>query len=230
MSLKVIGSGLGRTGTFTLKLALEHLGFGKCYHMTELFQYPEGVKYFRQAENCEVVNWDLLFEGYNSVVDYPGARYFKQISDFYPDAKIIHTYRDPDEWYESAVRTIFMARNLDLKQFVKFAIRYPFSREVQKRFHVFLYSRKLMALEFGNDFSDRKSIIKKFEQHTENVINNIKSDRLLIFNFSEGWNPLCKFLNVPVPNEKFPVSNNHEEFMRKIDIIGKGKFLTEQKL
>lgn len=230
MPVKTAGTGLGRTGTYSLKLALEHLGFGKCYHMTELFQYPEGVRYFRQAERGDKVNWEKVFYRYNSTVDYPGARYFEQITDHYPEAKVIHTYRNPDEWYESALRTILAARNLKLKQFIKFAFLFPFSVNVQKRLKAFLYSRRLIELEFGTDYTDKKKIIRKYEQHTENVIKKINPSRLLLYKVSDGWEPLCRFLGVPVPSEKFPFTNTHDEFMNKIDIIGKGKFLSERKL
>lgn len=230
MSLKIIGSGLGRTGTYSLKLALEHLGFGKCYHMTELFQNPEGVTHFRQAEKGITVDWDKLFTDYNSAVDYPVARYFKQISDYYKEAKVIHTYRDPAQWYESARQTIFMANNLPLKRFLKFTMHFPFRKEIRKRFPVFMYNRNLMELEFGKNLRDIKHVINKFERHTDNVIKHISSQRLLIFNASEGWEPLCRFLNVPVPAENFPFRNTKEEFLNKVEIIGTGKFLPEIEL
>ncbi len=230
MPLKIIGSGLGRTGTFSLKLALEHLGFGKCYHMTELFQNPERVSHFQQAEEGKKVKWDEVFDGYNSAVDYPAARFYRQLSDHYPEARIIHTYRDPEEWYESAVHTIFMARNLDIRRILKFALRYPVSRVVQKRFHVFRYNRKLMNLEFGKDLSDRGKVLKAFEKHTENVIKRIDPARLLVFNVSEGWGPLCRFLKLPVPSESFPNSNSRDEFLKRIDIVGKGDFIPLQKI
>ena len=230
MPIKIAGTGLGRTGTYSLKLALEHLGFGKCYHMTELFQYPEGVRHFRLAERGDKINWENIFSEYNSTVDYPGARYFEQITKHYPEAKVIHTYRNSDEWYESAVRTILAARNLKFGQYVKFAALFPFSSNIQKRLNAFLFSRKLIALEFGKDYSDKKKITGKYEKHTENVIKKINPNRLLIYNVSEGWEPLCRFLNVPVPEKEFPVTNTQEEFYRKIEIIGKGKFLPEIKL
>lgn len=230
MPIKIAGTGLGRTGTYSLKLALEHLGFGKCYHMTELFQYPEGVSHFRQAERGDQINWENIFSNYNSTVDYQGARYFEQITDHYPDAKVIHTYRNPDEWFESAVKTILAARNLNFRQYVKFASLFPFYPNIRKRLNAFLYSRKLIALEFGKDYSDKKKIIRKYEQHTENVIKKINPDRLLIYNVSEGWKPLCRFLNVPVPKNDFPYTNTQDEFFKKIEIIGRGKFLPEMKL
>ncbi|MBK8983269.1 MAG: sulfotransferase [Ignavibacteria bacterium] len=230
MSLKIIGTGLGRTGTYSLKLALEHLGFGKCFHMTELFQHPEKVKYFIQAEKGEQVKWDELFNGYRSAVDYPAARYFRQLYEYYPDAKFIHTLRDPDEWYESALHTIFMARNPDLRKFTQFALRFPFSTVVRKRFKVFMYNRKLMDLEFGKDLKNKNKVISSFKKHTENVLKHIPAERLLMFNAAEGWKPLCEFLNVSIPDVKFPYSNNRQEFLNRVDIIGKGKNLPEQNL
>src|ERR1017187_9395420 len=100
MPLKVIGTGQGRTGTMSLKLALEELGFGKCYHMYVLIEeHPEDIVYFEKAEKGEQVNWLELFEGYNSAVDFPVIRYYKQIMEKYPDAKLIHTTRDAESWY-----------------------------------------------------------------------------------------------------------------------------------
>lgn len=230
MSIEILGTGLGRTGTFTLKLALEHLGFGRCYHMSELFQKPEGLYFFNKAEKGEMVKWNKLFEGYKSAVDYPVARYFRQLSEYYSDAKIIHTLRDPHEWYESAYKTIFMANNLPVKRILKFASLYMFSKEIRRRLPVLIYNRKLMKLEFGTNLKDKKKIIAKFESHTENVIKKIPSKRLLLFNPSDGWKPLCNFLGAKIPEANFPFSNTFEEFLQKVDIIGTGKFLPEQKL
>lgn len=230
MPLKIIGTGLGRTGTFSLKLALEHLGFGSCYHMTELFQKPEGVNNFINAEKGNAVNWENLFSDYLSAVDYPVARYYKSITGFYNEAKVIHTYREPDEWYESARRTIFMSENMPLKKYVKFGLRFPFSKEVRKRLPVFRYNQKLIRYEFGKNLSDKKHITDIFKRHTDNVIRHINPKRLLVYNVSQGWEPLCKFLNLPVPEIKFPYKNTYDEFMSKVDIIGTGRFLYNEVL
>ena len=138
MSLKVIGTGLGRTGTYSLKLAIEQLGVGKCYHMVELFQQPERLKYFKKAEKGEEVNWNELFNGYKAAVDYPVARYYKQITEFYPEAKVIHTLRDPEEWYESASATIFWASNPYSLRILKMAVHLPFSSEARRRIPVLM--------------------------------------------------------------------------------------------
>ena len=225
MSLKVIGTGLGRTGTHSLKLAIEQLGIGKCYHMVELFQQPERLKYFKKAEKCEIVNWDELFDGYHAAVDYPVARYYKQISDFYPEAKVIHTLRDPEEWYESASATIFWASKPYSLKILKLAVHLPFSSEARRRIPVLLYNRKLSDWEFGKDLNDKTTVVKRYNDHYKEVVRIIPKERLLLFDPKEGWEPLCRFLNVQVPSEPYPRSNTRKEFLNRVEIIGSGKFL-----
>lgn len=225
MSLKVIGTGLGRTGTHSLKLAIEQLGVGKCYHMVELFQQPERLKYFKKAERGEKVNWNELFDGYKAAVDYPAARYYKQITEFYPEAKVIHTLRDPEEWYESASATIFWASKPYSLRILKLAVHLPFSSEARRRIPVLLYNRKLSELEFGRYLRDKEKVLEKYKKHHEEVLRTISSERLLMFDPKNGWEPLCKFLDVPVPSQPYPRSNTREEFLKRVEIIGSGKFL-----
>lgn len=229
MPLKIIGTGLGRTGTYSLKVALEHLGFGKTYHMTELFQYPEGIKYFNEAEKGKDVNWEELFKNYSSAVDYPVVRYFRQITEYYPDAKVIHTVRDPEEWYQSAKNTILKSGNLTLSKFIKFGFYFFVSENVRRRLPALLYSKKLMKLEF-EDIKNKQKAIKRYEQHSENVIRYVSSSRILMYNITDGWEPLCRFLNVPVPAENFPRTNGMDDFKKKVDIIGTGRYLPKVKL
>lgn len=225
MSLKVIGTGLGRTGTYSLKLAIEQLGVGKCYHMVELFQQPERLKYFKKAEKGEEVNWNELFNGYKAAVDYPVARYYKQITEFYPEAKVIHTLRDPEEWYESASATIFWASNPYSLRILKMAVHLPFSSEARRRIPVLIYNRKLSELEFGKDLKNKEKVIKRYNKHYEEVIKTIPDDRLLLFDPKSGWEPLCRFLKLPVPLIPYPKSNTRKEFLDRVNIIGKGRFI-----
>src|SRR4249920_487544 len=136
MALQVIGTGQGRTGTTSLKNALEHLGFGKCYHMVELLTHPEQVIYFEKAEAGEKVNWDELFEGYHSACDFPIIRYYKQILEHYPDARVIHTMRDPDAWFKSISDTIFWVVKPSIGRMLKMMIRLPFSSALRRRLRV----------------------------------------------------------------------------------------------
>src|SRR5438874_1357902 len=100
MALKVIGSGLGRTGTMSLKLALEQLGFGPCHHMVEMFKRPQSAALWIAAAEGKP-DWDAIFEGYASMTDYPGVRYWRELIALFPDARVVHTIRDPDAWFES---------------------------------------------------------------------------------------------------------------------------------
>jgi hypothetical protein len=156
MSLQVIGSGVGRTGTHSLKLALEQLGFGKCYHMEELLREPNRLVYFKQAEKGETVEWNKLFDGYMSAVDYPAARYYKQIIAAYPNAKIIHTTRDAESWYSSAMETIFWATKPSFGRMITMMIRMPFSPAIRSRFPVLKYDGELIDNIFGKNLKDNR--------------------------------------------------------------------------
>ena len=112
MPLKVIGAGLGRTGTLSLKMALEELGFVKCYHMIEVIGHPDHISVWDAAARGEKVDWEKLFEGYQATVDWPGCELFEEYTRLWPDAKVVLTVRDPERWHHSALRTIYGARNM----------------------------------------------------------------------------------------------------------------------
>lgn len=219
MSLKVIGSGLGRTGTHSLKLALEQLGFGKCYHMAELFEHPEGLVHFKKAERDEDPDWDTLFQDYQSAVDYPVARYYKRLMQKYPDAKIIHTIREPESWYQSASQTIIWASKPSLGRILKLMIKLPFSPMLRKQMPILKFNGKLIDLEFGKDYKNKEEVIRRYNLHNENVLRTVPKEKLLVFNAKEGWEPLCDFLGVPVPDVPFPESNKRDEFINRIKNI-----------
>jgi hypothetical protein len=95
MTLKVIGAGFGRTGTSSLKQALEDLGFGPCHHMTEVIAHPQQVPVWEAAMNGEPVEWEDVFHAYQSAVDWPSAAFYEPLMERYPDARVILTVRDP---------------------------------------------------------------------------------------------------------------------------------------
>ena len=223
MSLQVIGSGVGRTGTHSLKLALEQLGFGKCYHMEELLREPDRLVYFKQAEKGEAVDWDALFDGYNSAVDYPVARYYKQIIPAYPNAKIIHTIRDADSWYNSAMETIFWASKPSFARIFKMMIRMPFSSAIRERFPVLKYNGEMVDSIFGNNLKDKQEVIKRYNAINHETLNFLPKDRSLVYEVKQGWEPLCKFLNVPIPSTPFPRSNTRDQFRHNVSNIAAGK-------
>ena len=194
--LDVIGSGLGRTGTFSAKLALEKLGY-PCHHMVEVFQHPETVPLWVDAYNGRP-DWDTLFQGYRAMVDNPGSPLFDQIAAYYPHAKVLHTVRDPNQWFDSTQATIFApdspANNPDMAAFFD-PIHDYYGGE--KRF-------------------DRASMVEMFERHTAKVIATIPPERLLIWNAADGWEPLCAFLGVPVPDGPIPHENTREQFQARV--------------
>ncbi|WP_338465922.1 sulfotransferase [Novosphingobium sp. ZN18A2] len=196
MALEVIGAGLGRTATFTLKFALEHIGFGPCYHMVENFKGARrNVPLWLDAIDGKP-DWDAIFEGYRSTTDYPACTYWRELSEYYPDAKVILTQRDPDSWFDSVSETIFsQAMNSRLPEspfgnLMKGAVFGPFN---------------------GGDIADRAFMTDWFVRRNREVIDTIAPERLLVFEPKEGWAPLCAFLGVPVPAEPFPRVNSRDE-------------------
>ena len=218
MALQVIGAGLGRTGTLSLKGALEELGFGPCYHMIELLTHPEQISYWEAASRRETVEWDTLFEGYRSAVDYPAARYYRELMEQYPDAKVILTLRDPEGWWESARETIYQAGRPAPGQEGGPPPQMPFPGDPQLFARIFsMVQRDVWEKDFGGRFEDREHAIEVFNRHTAAVRERVPADRLLVYQVREGWEPLCRFLGVPIPEGKpFPRLNDREVFRKRL--------------
>jgi hypothetical protein len=196
MALKVVGSGLGRTGTKSLQSALNLLGFGPCHHMVEVFAHPESTRLWIEAAAGRP-DWDAIFAGYESMVDYPGAHYWRQLADYYPKAKILHSVRDPEEWFESTQATIFAPEG-------------PTSRPgpMMEFFASF-------TGEFRDHMHDRTFMIDYFCRHTDEVKRTIPPERLLIYEAGQGWEPLCRFLESPFPEMAYPNENSRAEFIAR---------------
>lgn len=202
MTLKVIGAGLGRTGTLTLKTALERLGFSPCHHMVEVFAHPEQREFWRRAAEGEAVDWEEIFAAYQASVDWPSCHFYRQLADRYPDAKVILSLRDPRRWYESMSETILKAIALQSQA----AEADPAQREANRFIEAIIVEQT-----FGGDFSEA-NVIAAFERHNAQVRATIPPERLLVFEAAHGWEPLCRFLGVPVPDTPFPRTNSREEF------------------
>jgi hypothetical protein len=207
MALKVIGAGLGRTGTFTLKTALEMLGFGPCHHMVEVLANPAQVPLWNRAADGDPVEWDEVFAGYNAMVDWPGCHFYAELAARYPEAKVILSRRDPERWYESMSETILKSMEL-----MGFGEGRPVPADHPMRFGGVIISQKT----FGFDYS-KANVIAAFERHVAGVRKAIAPDRLLEFEPSQGWDPLCAFLDVAVPDEPFPRTNSREEFWQHVE-------------
>ena len=209
MSIQVIGAGLGRTGTLSLKAALEELGFAKCYHPLRVVASMDQARTWDAAARGEPVDWDRLFAGFRATVDLPGCVFYRELLAKYPEAKVILTVRDPERWYDSTRQTIHFAD----KTFPKWTILL-----LSRRKRVF--QRLLDGLRdklFQSRFEDRSFAIEVFNRHNEQVRRDVPADRLLVYEVSQGWGPLCAFLGVPIPEGKpFPHLNDAAAFRAKI--------------
>lgn len=195
MALEVIGAGLGRTATFSLKFALEHLGFGPCHHMSEVFadarrQVPLWIEAGQGRPN-----WDAIFDGFRSTTDYPSCSHWQELSEFYPDAKVVLTIRSADSWFDSVSETIFSPRMLATLE------GSPAEEMMQGN----------VIGVFGDRIGDRAFMTDWYERRNQQVIDTLPPERLLVFHPKEGWEPLCTFLGIPVPDGPFPRVNSRDE-------------------
>jgi hypothetical protein len=199
--LEVIGVGFGRTGTLSLKAALERLDFGPCHHMLGMLERPAEIPLWRDAAQGRPVDWDEVYRGYRSTVDWPGARFWRELVEHYPKAKVILGVRDPERWYDSALRTIHRAALDDSPPPTPvLAEMRAMSREV------------VWDGVFEGRFADRDHALRVFDEHLAAVRAQVPAEGLLVFEAADGWAPLCAFLEVPVPDEEFPRRNDEEQF------------------
>jgi hypothetical protein len=203
MALKVVGSGLGRTGTKSMHSALNLLGLGPCHHMVEVFAHPESMALWIEA-GAGRPDWDAIFAGYSAMVDYPGARYWRELAAYYPDAKVLHTVRDPDKWFDSTQATIFAG------------VAAVTDGPMAAFFNSFLG-------DLRPHLNDRAYMTDYFRRHTDEVVRTIAPERLLVYEAGQGWEPLCKFLGVDVPDTPYPSENSRAEFVaRAAGQVGSG--------
>jgi hypothetical protein len=208
MALEVIGSGLGRTGTKSLQTALNMLAVGPCHHMVEVFANPQSIPLWVEV-GAGRPNWEAIFEGYSSAVDYPAAAWWRELAAYYPDAKVIHTVRDPEAWFASTQATIFNPEGLAAHSInTGEGPLAPFFRS--------------FAGPFAGRLHDREFLVDHFRRHTEDVLATIPAKRLLVYEAGQGWEPLCAFLGVPVPDAPYPSENSREEFAARHAQIAAG--------
>ena len=207
--MKVIGAGFGRTGTSSLKAALEQLGFGPCHHMEELFAHHEQIPRWLAVAEGAPPDWDMLFAGYNSAVDFPTEHWYREILAHWPDARVILTVRDPEAWYRSARDTIYAISEEIPSRWVGSYL--PVVGGVMR-----MTSRSIWRGAFGGRFLDREHAMAVFRAHNAEVKAHVPSEQLLVFDVSEGWEPLCRFLGVPVPATPFPRRNDSAEFRKRV--------------
>jgi len=203
MTLRIVGAGLGRTGTMSLKIALERLLGAPCYHMIEVFAHPEHLPVWHAAVRGSSVDWDELFDGYAAVVDWPAATFWHEISSANPDSRILLSTRDSGDWWRSINATI-------LENFRRDA---PPGTDAW-----FAMVGDLMRRHFSSSPPGEREAIAAYEKHNDEVRRTAPHDRLVDWRPSDGWGPLCAALNVAVPDEPFPHANTTEEFRSRFGL------------
>ncbi|WP_323801496.1 sulfotransferase family protein [Parasphingorhabdus sp.] len=208
MGLKVIGSGFGRTGTMSMKVALEQLGYLKTHHMEYVLKNADQRAWWHDVATGGTPDWETIFDGYQASVDFPSASYYKELLTAFPDAKVVHTVRDADRWYKSASETIYAMGQASPAWAQKFI---PFVRKNKEMVNGAVWNRV-----FHGRFEDEAYAKQVFRDYTKQVKADIPADRLLIFEVKDGWEPLCAFLGKEVPDTDFPHVNDSASFRKMI--------------
>ncbi|PBB36804.1 sulfotransferase family protein [Mesorhizobium sp. WSM3868] len=199
MTIRVIGTGFGRTGTDSMREALTMLGFGPCHHMTEVMAHAEQKRLWRALAQGAAPDWNRLFAGYKSCVDWPSVHYWRELIEVFPQARVILTWRSPESWWESFAKTILPA---------------VIDSQDQESLGVALVTKQV----FGGRPQDRAHAIAVYEANIEAVLKTVPAERLLVHKLGDGWAPLCAHLGVPVPDEPYPNRNTTKEFRTALSL------------
>lgn len=217
MGLKIIGGGGPRTGTASLKTAFETLGFGECQHMENLFNRPELVDNWIEFFETGKTDFDTLFDGFQSTTDFPGYLMYKELLAQYPDAKVVLNLRDPEEWYESFSKTVFRFVPQTPEQKAKLQPKIEASerfRNIAKTLG--LVEVYLLKRHYKDEFLNKQQTLAIYRRFNEEIRANVPKEQLLEYRVSDGWEPLCEFLEVPVPDTDFPVRNKRKQFIAQL--------------
>lgn len=200
--VQIIGAGFGRTGTASLKRALERLGFDPCHHMSEVLKQPKTTVGWTAALSGDSTALPPLLEGYKATLDFPSCLLWREMSELYPQAKILLSVRDPKKWYDSARATILSEEPREINPDIDALLR-PLSEAMAAR-------------GFRRDLSEAETIAV-FNEHNESVRAAVEPDKLLVYEVTQGWAPLCEFLGADVPDEPFPRDNDTASFRRNVE-------------
>ncbi len=210
-TMQLIGAGLPRTGTTSLQAALQRLGFGPCYHMVELYKRPGHARRWRAVAEGGAHAWAPIFEGYRATVDFPACLFYEELMVDFPDARVLLSVRDPERWYESTQATI-----------AQLPTTFPWwLRRLLPRVDDLLHVAEQLFWQgfFEDHFEERAAAIARFQQWNAEVQRRVPPERLLVYDVKEGWEPLCAFLGVPVPDEPFPHLNDSRQLQRMIRTV-----------
>lgn len=211
MGLQVIGAGFGRTGTKSLKTALEQLGYVKCHHMTEVIPDRGQIDSWWRIAQGAAADWDAVYAGFAAAVDWPTAAYWRELAERYPDAKVVLSVRDPEAWYASVSETIYLVSGA-----IPWWIRALY--RPARRFRE-MVNRTIWDGVFDGRFEDKEYALKVYREHIEEVKRTLPADRLLVHEAKEGWEPLCAFLGKPAPEGPYPRVNEAREIKRMVGVF-----------
>ncbi len=207
MTVSVVGAGLGRTGTNSLKLALERLLDGRCYHMFELFERPQDTERWERAVAGEAVDWSSLLSEYRATVDFPAAVFWREILAANPDAVVLLSSRDsPETWWRSVERTIVPSLTADVP---------PDRPDWARRRAMNL---GVLRTRLTPRWPDASAVIAAYERHNAEVRREAPADRLIDWRPGDGWEPICSALGLDVPTEPFPHENSTADFQTKMGV------------
>ena len=206
MTLRVVGDGLGRTGTHSQKVALEQLLGEPCYHMVETFGKPDHVQFWQDASDAKAVDWNAIMTGYAAAVDWPVAAFWLELSEAFPDAIVLLSTRSSaDAWWKSANETIFEVTRREIPED-------PLMRKQAEMIQSLLNQR------FTPHWSEEEPAKDAYERHNELVRASVPPERLLEWQATDGWEPICAALGVPVPDAPFPVTNSTDDFRAMVGL------------
>jgi Sulfotransferase domain len=213
--IALIGAGLPRTGTLTQKQALEQLGFAPCYHWVNVLADLDQVELWNRAMDGEAP-WEEILDGHRSTADWPGGYFYRELMDFYPEAKVLLSVRNPVSWERSFRDTIWtMSYGKTLMPLLAHA-----RAEIDPRWHRYLELVDRMFWGPQGTFADGNAepaqLIEQMERHNEQVKRDVPAERLLVWEVTDGWEPLCEFLEVDVPDEPLPHVNDRDTFLERV--------------
>lgn len=196
MPIRIVGAGLYRTGTKSLKAALEILLGRPSYHMAEVFKHPEHIPIWHRAATGEMPEWSDFLSDFDATLDAPAAYFWPEIADAYPEALVLLSVRSAESWWQSASQTVMKTEGLVSPEWdaMNSAIR---------------------GARFSTSGLDKDSMIKGYQDHNEQVRSGIDPSRLLEWTIGDGWEPICKALRIPVPDEPFPHTNSTKEWLER---------------
>ena len=198
--LTLIGAAYPRTGTMSVKTALEMLGVGRCYHMAEVWRSPHHIPIWEAAGNGTMPDWHSLLAGYAATLDTPTCLFWRELSRAFPEAKVLLLRRDPESWYNSMFSTAYQILT---------------GPEGEADPALRMARRLFLEQHMGGRFEDRAFAIATYTRYCDDVIREVPAERLLVYEAGDGWEPLCRFVDCDVPSEPFPRENTRDAFRKR---------------